>query len=395
VIDKAAMLADFADFNEYGVQLAAATELALRAEAERDFRPTLPHGLTVGLSSGTSGQRGVFLVGRRERALWAGTLLARTLEARSLLRLVNPLARRLRIALFLRANSNLYATVHSFRVDFRFFDLLLPLPDLLAGLAAHEPDLLVAPASVLRLIAGAQLGRTLRISPQQVISVAEVLERDDSDLIFRAWGRRPGQIYQCTEGLLGQTCSAGSMHLNEEFVHFEPEWLDESHRRFMPLITDFTRSTQVYARYRLDDVVQVDPEPCPCGRVTLRLTAIEGRRDDILWLRSTVGSNLQPVFPDVLRQAIALHVVGVSDYRVRQRGETWEVSLQARDESDARQVFMRSVALLCSRCNWQLPRVIFSSWNEAPLSVKRRRIACEEAPAEPEQGTSQVQTCAF
>ena len=62
VVDKATVLGDFAAFNTVGVTLDAALDVATRAERSRDFAPTLPGDISVGLSSGTSGKRGVFLV---------------------------------------------------------------------------------------------------------------------------------------------------------------------------------------------------------------------------------------------------------------------------------------------------------------------------------------------
>ena len=79
-VDKARMMANFDTFNTCGMTLAEALDAALRAERCRDFSPQV-RGLTVGLSSGTSGHRGLFLVSRAEQAAWAGTILARALPA--------------------------------------------------------------------------------------------------------------------------------------------------------------------------------------------------------------------------------------------------------------------------------------------------------------------------
>src|SRR5262249_29659221 len=76
VVDKATMLANFAGFNARGISLDRALDVAVSAEQSRDFAPTID-GITVGLSSGTSGTRGVFLVSPAERATWAGLILAR------------------------------------------------------------------------------------------------------------------------------------------------------------------------------------------------------------------------------------------------------------------------------------------------------------------------------
>jgi putative adenylate-forming enzyme len=258
---------------------------ALQAERSRNFKPTLPGGLTVGLSSGTTGRRGVFLVSPRERQRWAGAMLARLLSGASVARLLNPLAPPLRVAFLLRANSNLYTTVQSRRLRFVFCDLLQPWGEQLQQLNALQPDLLIAPASVLQVLARAQQQAALRIRPSQVISVAEVLEPDDAALIRQVWHVPAAQVYQCTEGFLGYTCEAGHLHLNEEWLHIETAWLDAERTRFQPIVTDFSRSAQAFVRYRLDDVLHLAPGPCDCGRVSRRLVSIEGRSDDLLWLQ--------------------------------------------------------------------------------------------------------------
>jgi putative adenylate-forming enzyme len=381
IIDKQVLLAHFRDLNRHDVSLETATALALRAETERDFRPTLPGGITVGLSSGTCGQRGVFLVSARERAAWAGTILARMLDARSLRQLLNPFAPRLCVTLCLRANSNLYTSVGNLRVRFRFCDLLGPQAQWREQVTRSKPDILIAPASVLRQLAAAQISGDLDIRPRQVISVAEVLEPDDALSITSAWNSTPAQIYQCTEGLLGQTCIAGNIHLNEEFVHIEPQWLDAAHERFTPLITDFTRTTQIFARYHLDDILRVDRRACPCGRVTLRLAAIEGRQDDTLWLSDVHGVALQPVFPDVLRQMM-ITATTVSDYRIAQCGNEWTVRLSAPAASHdlVRRQVAEAIAGLCARLEWRAPALTFAAWQPPAAGAKRRRIECARRP---------------
>jgi hypothetical protein len=69
-MDKALLMSEFGACNSRGIELQPALEVALQAEQSRDFSPQLGE-LTVGLSSGTSGHRGVFLVNREERERWA------------------------------------------------------------------------------------------------------------------------------------------------------------------------------------------------------------------------------------------------------------------------------------------------------------------------------------
>jgi len=146
--------------------------------------------------------------------------------------------------------------------------------------------------------------------------VAEVLEPQDRSLLNQVFAE-VGEVYQATEGFLAASCEHGTLHLNEEFIRIEPQWLDEN--RFTPLITDFTRQTQPIVRYRLDDVLVRRSEPCPCGRVTMALAGIEGRHDDQLLLPGVDGAPRQ-VFADLCSRIIANALPLAADYRLLQRG---------------------------------------------------------------------------
>ncbi len=77
----------------------------------------------------------------------------------------------------------------------------------------------------------------------------------------------------------------------------ECEWIDEARTRFHPVITDFSRTTQYFVRYRLDDILRTGEQGCACGRHSLVIESIEGRSDEILWLPAAV-------FPETIRQAL-------------------------------------------------------------------------------------------
>jgi len=94
------------------------------------------------------------------------------------------------------------------------------------------------------------LADNLSINPKKIVSVAEVLEEEDEALISKRFSQKVHQIYQCTEGFLAHTCVEGNLHLNEDRVYIEKEFLDEESGRFSPIITDFFRSSQPVIRYR-------------------------------------------------------------------------------------------------------------------------------------------------
>ena len=383
IVDKAAVLAGFERFNRHGISREAALAAAERAEAGQ---PTcLPGGLTAGLSSGTSGARGVFLVSPRERGTWAGVLLASVLSPASLRQLLTPWAPRLRVAFLLRANSTLYTTVDGWRLQLAWLPLTLPAAEQLSRLQALAPQILVAPASVLGTLARAQIAGQLTITPHQVISVAEVLEDDDAQAATQAWGMAPSQIYQCTEGFLGASCTAGHMHLNEQHLLIEAEWLDDAHIRFRPLVTDFTRRNQAFVRFRLDDVLRPLPGPCPCGRPTLALAGIEGRGDDRLWLPDARGQ-LQPLFPDVLRHAIARAQTGwpaeaqLQDYRLAQHGARWWLYTRPTLPAVQQDALQQALIDTCRVAGLQAPEIAAADWPDEPPTAKRRRIRCVQPP---------------
>lgn len=373
VVTKADVLADFAGFNRYGISLDEALAVAEAAERSRDFTTTLPGEVTVGLSSGTSGRRGVFLVSPHERELWAGILMGRMLAPASLRALAGP---GLRIALFLRADSNLYQTLASRRVRFSWHDLRAPLEFHLPDLVGT--DVLVAPASVLRAIAE-RTGPEDGVAPLQVVSVAETLDPQDEAVVAARFGRRVEQIYQATEGLLATSCPAGRLHLNESHVHVEPEWID--HQRFHPVVTDFTRTTQLVVRHRLDDVLLAAPGPCPCGRPGRSIAAVLGRADDVLSLSRDAAASAPgaaepgvPVHPDVLRHALAL-VPGLEDHRLEQHGAQWRVAV--RPEAAASVLvpgIADEVAALARRLGAHPPEVVAMPWPREAPDAKRRRI---------------------
>jgi putative adenylate-forming enzyme len=309
LMDKAHMIANFDAMNTAGLALTQVMDVAMRAERSGDFTPTIG-SITVGLSSGTSAQRGAFIVSAKEKAQWAGIMLAKALP--------NGLFAGERVALFLRANSNLYTAVRNRWITFAFFDLFKPFDQHAARLANYRPSIIVAPAQVLRQLALAALSGQLQVMPKRVISVAEVLEPQDRIIIEKAFGALH-EIYQATEGFLASTCAHGVLHLNEEYVHVEPQWLDDAHRRFVPVITDFSRMTQPIVRYRLNDVLVARAEPCPCGKVTRALDHIEGRCDDMLILPGRDGSQIV-VFSDVLSRALAQVLPMDADYRLVQDG---------------------------------------------------------------------------
>jgi phenylacetate-CoA ligase len=305
-VDKRLMMDHFDTFNTRALSGEQAMRIALEAEQRRDFTPTLD-GFTIGLSSGTSGHRGLFVAGPAEQAAWAGTILARTLHN---------LARRYRVAFFLRSNSNLYERAGGAFIQFRYFDLMLPLREAIARLNAYRPQILIGPPSLLDMLAHERERGSLRIAPERLISVAEVLEPQVQDRIEAIFGVPLHQVYQCTEGLIAISCAAGTLHVQEDIVALQYEPLDGN--RVTPIVTDLWRTTQPIIRYRLNDVLQLDPLPCRCGSPWQAIHAIEGRSDDVCYFEAATGG-LRAFFPDTIRRMILLSSEAIREYEAVQQ----------------------------------------------------------------------------
>ncbi|HHQ8933929.1 TPA: F390 synthetase-related protein, partial [Escherichia coli] len=252
--------------------------------------------------------RGLFVVSPHEQQMWAAGVLAKVLP--------DDLFAKERVALFLRADNNLYQSVNNRWLSLDFYDLLAPFQAQLKLLQQRAPTIIVAPAQVLRALALEVMAGELTLKVKKVISVAEVLEPQDRELLRNVF-HNVGEIYQATEGFLASTCRCGTLHLNEEFVHIEPQWLDE--HRFVPIVTDFTRTTQPIVRYRLDDVLVASEQPCPCGSATMAIARIEGRQDDQLQLPTRSG-DIQTVFADACSRVLAMTLPLTVDYRLLQTG---------------------------------------------------------------------------
>ena len=134
---------------------------------------------------------------------------------------------------FLRADNELYQTINSGLIRLEYFDIFKDSKEHLERLKDYQPTIVVAPASTLIELANYVSNQQLAIQPVKVVSVAEILEERDAETIAKSFQLDTvDQVYQATEGFLACTCSEGNLHLNEDILYVEKEYLDDS--RFYP-----------------------------------------------------------------------------------------------------------------------------------------------------------------
>jgi putative adenylate-forming enzyme len=356
---------EFNRINTLGLDLNQCMDIALNAERTRDFSPMI-QGISVGLSTGTSGNRGIFLASLKERAAWVACMLDRVIGFSF---------RKRKLAFFLRANNNLYKSTPSGLIAFKYFDIFKPMTGHLDALNTFQPDILIAQPSILCMLADAQQEGRIGISPCKIISVAEVLSPEDRSYLEKAFGQRIHQVYQCTEGFLAASCKEGTLHFNEDFLNIERNYIDDAKERFHPVITDLLRHTQPIIRYELNDIIR-EKKHCPCGSQLTAIESIEGRSDDILLFRTRQGSSV-PVFPDLIRRCIVLADEQVTDYCLIQRSED-RLQLYI-DSTSGNSLQTVCGAILDLLTNLDIHNVVVEEIGDSPFLIgnKKRRVRNE------------------
>lgn len=185
-----------------------------------------------------------------------------------------------------------------------------PLAAIVARLNDWQPEMLIAYASMARILADEQLAGRLRIGPAVVFTSSEVLTAETRRLIEAAWGQPPFNQYAATEtgGVAAECTLHRGMHLQEDLMLVEV--VDEDNRPVpsgeygtKALVSIFASRTQPLIRYELTDSLRLATEPCPCGRPFALIDGIQGRVEDILRFPAIAGGEIavQPlVFSNIL-----------------------------------------------------------------------------------------------
>jgi phenylacetate-coenzyme A ligase PaaK-like adenylate-forming protein len=110
----------------------------------------------------------------------------------------------------------------------RLIPVTLPIQDIVKQLNEFQPAMFAGYSSALGLLAQEKIEGRLNIHPSIVISSAEPLSDENRSLIQQAFGVPPRNNYGCSEGgVMGYECNHGNMHINADWVIFEP--VDANH----------------------------------------------------------------------------------------------------------------------------------------------------------------------
>jgi phenylacetate-CoA ligase len=252
----------------------------------------------------------------------------------------------------------------------------LPIAEIVRRLNEFQPAMFSGYASALGLLAQEQLEGRLNIQPSIVISSAEPLSPEDRARITSAFGVPPRNNYGCSEGgVMAYECKLGHMHLNADWIIFEP--VDAANNPIPTgqlsdklFITNLANRVMPIIRYEMGDRVSLSPEMCSCG-TTLPVLNVEGRTDEVLRFTSSGGQSI-PVLPLALWSVIK-ETPGVLKFQAIQTApDELKIRLEAKQAIEDAEVWQRVYANTCDYLSRQgLDNVSVIRASEPPMRDPR------------------------
>jgi phenylacetate-CoA ligase len=280
-------------------------------------------------TSGSSGRKGLFAYDARGWAAVGGMFMRQS--ERFGLRPRLPRRRRMAIVTgssFSHMSSQGGATLRVGIHRTLSLPMSMPLDRLVAALNDFRPEFMnVYPSIAARLAEEQEAGR-LRLSLAGMSTSSELRTAALTRRLVDAFGVHPFDLYATTEGVWAAECERhDGLHLFEDTCLVEN--VDADGRPVPPgepgakiLVTNLENRVQPIIRLEVSDVVEIDPEPCPCGRTLRRLRAIDGRSDDVVELPGRSGRRVK-VLP--IEFGLVARDRAVREFQVIQRGDALRV----------------------------------------------------------------------
>jgi putative adenylate-forming enzyme len=312
VINKKIMMENFNDINTCGLDLEEVKEFAVQKELAKDYTGYFKDEFVVGLSSGTSGNKGIYVTPKSLTQRLPFVFLARGGIPLSMLPF--------NILFLLRVFSQGFADIKAPLINLTYKSTMTDSNELIELINREKINIIMAPPSMLRILM--MHADDIKVKIKLVVSYAEVLEEDDKKKISKVFGTKVHEIYQASEGQIGSTCKCGNLHINEDLVFVE--LYDENDKPVITpsvvarkmIITNLVNQAQPLIRYEMNDVIVLG-EKCPCGSSFRVISRVIGRNDDVLVFRNSQGKEVS-VFPDLFARWIITGYDRIREFVVTQ-----------------------------------------------------------------------------
>ncbi|MEO0288523.1 MAG: F390 synthetase-related protein [candidate division WOR-3 bacterium] len=310
IVNKKIMMDNLTTYNTLGLKKEEIINFCCEVEKSRDFSRRFK-GLNIGMSSGTSGNKGVEIVSPREEMYMKAAFLAR---------FDFPKNEKMRIAFILRVS----APAFNFNIlghSFNYVSQLDSIENICKKLENINPNVISAPPSMLKLIAKQVKNGFYKIKPKRIISYAEILYPDVKIFLKEVFNCPIHEIYKATEGPIGITCEKENLHINEDLVYVETLNKDLTETPVGKpcenlVITDLHKRVQPIIRYNLNDVITISQKKCSCGSNFRVIESIVGRNDHLFYGEKIDRHGLQFISPDYISRAIITTSEKIEEYQV-------------------------------------------------------------------------------
>ncbi len=367
VINKKIMMDNFTDLNTCGLDLDDVMDYAVNKEVKRDFLGYYKDEYVVGLSSGTSGNKGIYVTPKAMTRRLPFVFLARSGIPLKLLPF--------RILFLLRVFSQGFDDIKAPMVSLKYLSTMTPIDDIIDSINDLKINILMAPPSLVRLLLPRR--DDIRVPIKLIMTYAEVMEEEEKDRFKEVFHTDVIEIYQASEGQIASACKCGNLHINEDLVFVE--LYDDKGRAVNEagkvatrmVVTNLVNYAQPLIRYEMNDMVILGHK-CPCGSSFRVIKKILGRNDDVVYLKNRQG-NIQHIFPDLISRWIITSSDNIREFRVLESlYDSLDITVDLFDYNS--EAVERTVSLLKERMERELEEFHIS----IDLHVKVEEISLPE-----------------
>ena len=326
LLNKQRLMENFDTINTLGYQLENVMEYALSKEQRKDYYGYYQDRVVVGLSSGTSGNKGVYLTDRRLTKKLPFVFLARSGIPLKLLPY--------RISFFLRVFSQGFQDINSPLIKLQYIHTMSESKVMIEKIRSQRSNIIMGPPSLLRKLLPYkdELKKTVKL----IVSYAEVLEKAQKVEFEVEFGAKVIEIYQASEGQMASACSYGNLHINEDLVYVElfdeqGRQVNEPNKVASMIITNLVNYVQPLIRYQMNDMIRLG-HPCGCGSRFRVIDTIVGRSDDVFYFQNKQSQRV-PIYPDILSRWIITATDNLLEFQVIQKKDGHMlIVMQCKDE---------------------------------------------------------------